>query len=1645
MRKFLTIFFFFPILLFSNPASSPEELASLNGEPSSLIWDSVNAITGDLYFKQCDAKLPGAKPFPIYRTYISREVENPHLGWDPIKHLKAMRHFVGYHSQIIIPEPNGIALTYLASHRDGFPQTLYPISNLFSQGYVHNSSDLFGNAYDPRKNCLEVDAHTLHLKLSNGGSRIYEQVESLQTKGEDSGFLLQLEILPDGTKVEYVWDKQSQFLKSIKLKNNDQTKTYGQYDVNIQVNRKKQSSKIQFLPTVGNGLSYLFKERKLHKAKSPEFPVEKIHYSKKTKRLINRVFPNGRELSICYDKKGRVNRLEGPDNTICKIKYHQKYTEAIDQDNQKTIYFYDPKTLRLSRIDYCNDKKEALKRESFFWSEQGQMLEKTIEDATKPWLRTTFTYDDRSNVVTKTLNGKITQKSSSEEKYTFHYTYDDQNRKTQEREDNGLEISIEYLKNTNLPISKTYSRNGKGLKKQFFEYNQDLILIKEITEDDRERHIKKIIPRTEEHLYGMPAEIEELYEENGQEILRKKTCFTYDSYGNIQSMSVYGADRQHKYTIHNECNDRGQLVSETDALGNTSKYTYDENGNRITEKGPAGLIVKSQYDHCNRLVQRTEKDSFHEYTTFYDDYCAHDRPQKIQDPFGGITEHHYDALGNLICEIDPNKGKTYSEFNPLGHEIFSIDPNGNTTKTTPNIYGSPLHIEHPDGTIESYTYNLDGTKATYTNQNNITTFFSYDKYGNIDSERALEVETTRKYTAFHLIEEINPEGYRTKYKYYPSGLLRQKNYEGKKISYFYDSLERCVQEKADDYLIEKTYNFLDQVIEEKEYSEDQLLTRSLTEYDALGNPTKITTFPGNKAAVTKIRYDAFGREICSTDPDGLQTTTGYQIENQKLVKTITFPDQSRIIEKYDSQDCLISIEKQNPSEETVAFCSYQYDLNKNKILEASTLFQDTVPILEHSISWVYDEMDRKKSETEGNTKTSQYTYTNTGQLHTITKPDHTVLTYTYDDNDYLKTLSSSKGDIFYTYEQDKLGRLVNCSDGITRMLDPHGNILQEKLANRYTLSSVYDTSSRRTSLALPGGQTIRFSYMGPYLKTITVDQLTHTYEYDLDGNKLVENHIDGTLSTYQYDAHSRPLSLNSPHFKQTCSYNSRGNITQIIFNNTIQIFDYDDLDHLIKEPLHTYKYDSLHNRISKDSLPIPHNHLNQIQAPHLEYDLNGNLIRVSDTTLAYDSLDRLIRVQTPSQTYTYRYDSQHRRYAKNNMHYLWDGNHELGTPNYYRILAATPHAEIGASIAVYIDNNPYVPIHDLQGNLLQLCDLTGLSQKQSFTAFGEGLHLLPWGFSSKRYDPETEFIYFGRRYYNPTHGRFITADPEGYTDSANLYTYCRNNPLTNHDPHGLIMARPPNWYYPIPPEDINPREFFQSFALSASENFLAQGALFLDAGAQLAQIQANPLSIARNPQELFSYPTTELTRNYFNTLRPENPSFSHSFGRTAGFASSEALMLLYPASKAFRAFEPAFHAQRATRSLIRAPSTVSKTFQGSKAGNISPKLFSKKTDFYVGPNGYTVPVRRELLERALSGLESFETRSPGVGYTFPNGNRIRIMQPSGSAPLRASFTNYSHNPINPFTGKPVQPPYKMTTKERKAYIRNRTHIELRND
>jgi RHS repeat-associated protein len=71
-------------------------------------------------------------------------------------------------------------------------------------------------------------------------------------------------------------------------------------------------------------------------------------------------------------------------------------------------------------------------------------------------------------------------------------------------------------------------------------------------------------------------------------------------------------------------------------------------------------------------------------------------------------------------------------------------------------------------------------------------------------------------------------------------------------------------------------------------------------------------------------------------------------------------------------------------------------------------------------------------------------------------------------------------------------------------------------------------------------------------------------------------------------------------------------------------------------------------------------------------------------------------------------------------------------------------------------------------------------------ATGPMAKLNPFRFSTKYQDDETDFLYYGYRYYNPSIGRWPNRDPKGETGGENLYGFVANAAPHYFDLLGLL-------------------------------------------------------------------------------------------------------------------------------------------------------------------------------------------------------------------------------------------------------------------
>jgi RHS repeat-associated protein len=120
-------------------------------------------------------------------------------------------------------------------------------------------------------------------------------------------------------------------------------------------------------------------------------------------------------------------------------------------------------------------------------------------------------------------------------------------------------------------------------------------------------------------------------------------------------------------------------------------------------------------------------------------------------------------------------------------------------------------------------------------------------------------------------------------------------------------------------------------------------------------------------------------------------------------------------------------------------------------------------------------------------------------------------------------------------------------------------------------------------------------------------------------------------------------------------------------------------------------------------------------------------------------------------------------------------------------------------IADYVSGRSYFPTYDGNGNVVSLISAaTGaIAAVYEYSPYGEALRSevrdnavadQPWRFSTRYYDLEIKLFYYGRRYYDPKTGRWLSRDPKEELGGEHLYGFVRNNPINSWDYLGMADA-----------------------------------------------------------------------------------------------------------------------------------------------------------------------------------------------------------------------------------------------------------------
>lgn len=775
---------------------------------------------------------------------------------------------------------------------------------------------------------------------------------------------------------------------------------------------------------------------------------------------------------------------------IMRYEYGDNYTIVYDAEDNKTLYRFD-QDKRITDVERYKDNTLYSAEKSRWDPSTGNLLNRCVEDAAgKVFYSVEYAYDNNHNVIEERVLG-------SSPIYRT-YSTDGLNLKLTESDRPGKEVRYSSIPHTNLLATEFVTLHGTIVKRTFHYYDRALgaVCIKTIIDDGRSenpedladvtfRHIIEVTPKRTLPCIGLPEEVREYA---GEKML-KKVRSTYHPSGKITSEEHYDADDRYCYTLHNRYDDQERLIETTDPLGYSTRYTYDSQFNLIAQEGPKpDQRIEWRYDLANRPIQQLEWQSDGTILTTQQQYDKNSRVIASIDPSGFKTRYTYDHLGRIIEITHPDGTVEKKAYNVLDQVIEETDPNGDTIRREYNPRGQATAIFYPDGTQEHFVYNKEGgTLAKHSDRHGVTTYYTYDLLDNLIQTKTETATTKATYTPFRLVSEIDPLGAATTITYDLAGRKMAERKGEKETRFAYDSLGRLCRTQEGDVITHLTYDFKGQLLEKT----IEGAFRESYRYDEAGNRIAVTTCGGT----TRTAYNTRGEPIRIEDPLGRVTEISYNYEGglrkttrdpKGVVRTVYHDANKRPIDfqTHDSNGALIQREERS------------YDPAGNQTHTSVSIFEgsELKKILAHE--WRYGPQGRLESFIEAGEKETRYLYDHLGRLAKQIKPDGQSIHREYDSQNRLARYYGEGIDYIYTY--DAKNHLIAIQDSIHNTTlectyDLYDNMIVEKFDTGLVIRRDYDPYGRCTALHLPDESSIKRTYKGPYLHSLSRGGLTHTY------------------------------------------------------------------------------------------------------------------------------------------------------------------------------------------------------------------------------------------------------------------------------------------------------------------------------------------------------------------------------------------------------------------------------------------------------------------------------------------------------------------------------------------------------------------------
>ncbi|NVK80021.1 LamG-like jellyroll fold domain-containing protein [Streptomyces morookaense] len=576
----------------------------------------------------------------------------------------------------------------------------------------------------------------------------------------------------------------------------------------------------------------------------------------------------------------------------------------------------------------------------------------------------------------------------------------------------------------------------------------------------------------------------------------------------------------------------GRPTVATDALGNVTKYTYDQFGNLAQTVRPA--------------VGGTSP-------TTHNTYDTDGEVLSITDPTGAITQGTYDDLGRplTISQVVRQPSTTTDTltygYDGAGNRTSVTLPGGQKATSTYDAAGDRLTTTDPLTHTTNSTYDLDGRVTKTTLPDSTATTSTYDLAGRLTA--AATLDSTGKTTAT------------ASYGYDPVGdKTSATNAAGTTNTFSYDAVGNLVQQTepvSSTSTITTSFGY-DAAGRRTRYT-DGNNNAIVTTYNTLGLPESLIepstpAFPNASDRTTTTAYDANGHAVTITRPGGVTQTNTYDADGHLTGQNgsgAETPTTSRAF-GYDADGRLTSSSAPNGTN------TYTYD-DRGKILSAT-----------------------------GPSGSASYSYNANGQVASRTDKTGTA-TFTYDPAGALATVADPLTGNTLTYSRNNLGQVTGIAYGGTGAANQSFTYDSQHRLTGQTLTAAggaseaaitygYDANGRitaQTTTGTAGASANTYTYdQAGRLTSSNNGSTTTSYGYDGAGNRTSTT-TGSTTTNATYNARDQLTATTAGSSTTTYTYSSRGTLASKSGGGTTENLSYDAFDQLTTDGTTSYTHDAL--------------------------------------------------------------------------------------------------------------------------------------------------------------------------------------------------------------------------------------------------------------------------------------------------------------------------------------------------------------------------------------------------------------------------------------------------------------------------------------